>query len=50
MTLAAKSVKAMKPDTLIDFAEVRIGSPNQTLTLFLLETLACDADVGAKVI
>ncbi len=46
MALAIKSVKAMKPDTLIDFVEVRIPPPNQTLTFFLLETLSARADVG----
>jgi hypothetical protein len=48
MALAAKSVKAMKPDTLIDFVEVRIPSPNLILTLFLLETLTPRADVGVN--
>jgi hypothetical protein len=46
MAPAAKSVKAMKRDTLIDFAEFRFGSANQTLTFFLLETLRGRADVG----
>jgi hypothetical protein len=48
MALTAKSVKAMKPDTLIDFAEFRIGLPNETLTFFLLETLSGRADVGTN--
>jgi hypothetical protein len=46
MAPATKSVKAMKRDTLIDFVAFRIGSPHQTLTFFLLETLAGRADVG----
>jgi dihydroorotate dehydrogenase len=46
MAPAAKSVKAMKRDTLIDFVELNVSSPNQTLTFFLLETLSGRADVG----
>jgi hypothetical protein len=49
MAPRAKSVKAIKRETLIDFAEFRIGAPNHCLTFFLLETLSGRADVGINV-